>query len=168
MTPVPGCRFGDACALETFEDAVDCLGSHSALTRTEIAHRVAVRHPERSEAYLRSCLSPNDGTHNIQLAIAPAFTQASGNPALLAWHARACGYGIYQLPVPNANRSELLGAFLDSDIAHGDLARALRGAHADRKLTAAERGDITLRAQTTITELVELIAAVNLEADPPR
>jgi hypothetical protein len=140
MTAVPACRFGDRCELETYEQAIECLGSHSQMSRTEIAHRVAQLQPGRSEAYLRSCLSPNDGTHNLQLAIAPVFTIASGNPALLLWHARTAGYGIHKLPSAAADRHELLLSLTDVFDAVGDLARGVKAATVDR--------------------------AVNLEADP--
>jgi hypothetical protein len=168
VTPTPGCRFGDRCELATYEQAVDCLGSHSELTRTEIAARVAQLQPGRSEAYIRSCLSPNDGTHNIQLAIAPFFTAASGNPALLAWHARAAGYGIHRLPTASSDRGELLLSLTDVFEAVGELAHAVKTAKSDRTVSEQERIAVTLRGQQAIAELVELIAAVNLEAEPGR
>jgi hypothetical protein len=168
MTPVSGCRHGDACALDTYEQAIECLGSHSAMTRTEIARRVAQLQPGRSEAYLRSSLSPNDGTHVLQLALAPVFTVASGNPALLLWHARAAGYGVYRLPAPTSRRAEALLALRDVLDAQQDVTRSVITGAADRRFTADERVDITRRSQRAIQELVELIAAVNLEADPPR
>lgn len=168
MTPVAACRFADRCELDTFEAAVECLGSHSEKTRTEIA-RLVQQQTGKSEGYLRSALSPHDGTHNLQLALGPALTNASGNNALLKWFARACGYGIYRLPPQETtSRSEILPAYLDTVVAHTDLARAMREALVDRKLTAAERVDITRGAQGTIAELFELIAVVCLEADPPR
>ena len=94
------------CTLDTYERALDCLGSHSGFTRTAIADAVAQLHPERSAAYLRSCLSPYDSTHTLQLAIAPAFTIASGNPALLIWHAQACGFGVHPLGAGEATSDD--------------------------------------------------------------
>lgn len=166
MTPVNGCRFGDRCSLDTFESALVCLSEHSEMTRVEIVNAVARLHPGKSETYLRACLSQYDQSHNLQLQVAPFFTTVSGNPALLAWHARSCGYGIHRMPSASHSRDELYASFVDVSTAHGDLARALRSASADRRLTGAERVDITLRAQREIQELVELIAAVNLEAEP--
>lgn len=167
MTAAPRCRFGDRCSLDTYEQAIECLGAHSDMSRTEIAHRVAQLQPGRSESYLRTCLSPNDGTHQLQLTIAPVFTIASGNPALLLWHARTAGYGIHRLP-STGTRHELLLSLTDVFDAAGELARAVRLAGSDERISPAERVDVTLRAQRTIGELVELIAAVNLEAEPPR
>jgi hypothetical protein len=167
VTAVATCRFADRCTLDSYEAAIECVASHSEKTRTEIASEIQAL-TGKSAGYLRSCLSPNDDSHVLQLSIAPAVTKASGNPALLLWLARACGYGIYRQPAQTASRTELLAAFLDTNVAHGELARAVRAAQADRKLSPAERIDITQRAQQTIAELVELIAAVNLEADPPQ
>jgi hypothetical protein len=166
VTAAPGCRFGDRCSLDTYEQAVECLGSHSEMTRTEIAARVGQLHPSKTAGYLRACLAPFDGTHTIQMPIAPAFTLASGNPALLAWHARAAGYGIHRLPTAASSRDELLVSLTDVFGAVGELANAVKTAHSDRRVTPAERLAVTQRGQQAIAELVELIAAVNLDADP--
>jgi hypothetical protein len=165
MTPTPTCRFGDRCSLATYEDAVDCLASHSEKTRTEIARLAAAAVPGRSEAYLRSCLSPHDDTHNIQLAIAPALYQASRNPALLRWHAEACGFGIYRVPLVGSRRETLL-ALADVFEAIGDVAGEAKTAEADGRKTRAEAAALTVRIQHAIAQLVELAAAVNLEVDP--
>lgn len=162
---LPTCRFGDRCSLETYEEAVECLGSHSEKSRVEIAHLVAQLLPGRSESYLRSCLSPNDGAHNIQLAVAPAFTRASGNPALLVWHARACGYGVHRLPTSGA-REDLLLALTDVFEAVGAVAHAAKVAKADRRITPREAAVLTTQAQRAIGELVDVIASVNYEVDP--
>jgi hypothetical protein len=168
VTPVPGCRFGDRCALDTYEQAVDCVGSHSEITRTEIAKRVAQLQPGRSEAYLRSCLSPHDGSHALQLAIAPVFTLASGNPALLQWHAKTAGYGIHRLADGTQTREEALLSLRDVLDAQQDVTRAVITGASDHRFTAAEATEITRRIHRAISELMELSAAVNLEAEPAR
>ena len=166
MIEIPRCRFGDRCELETYEQAIDCLGSHSELTRTEIARRVAQIHPQRSEAYIRSCLSPYDGTHNLQFALAPTLTKVSGNPALLVWHARQAGYVVHRLPPDLKAEEGLLAAIADVQYAVGQAATAVQIATRDRRVSRDEQQQLSLRCQHVIQELVSVIDTVYGAGDP--
>lgn len=138
------------------------------MTRTEIARRVAELQLGKSEGYLRSALSPHDASHAIQLAIAPVFTIASGNPALLLWHARAAGYGIHRLATGAQTRDEALLSLRDVLDAQQDVTRAVITGASDHRFSAEEATEITRRIHRAISELMELSASVNLEAEPSR
>ena len=162
---VQACRFGDRCALDTYEEALICTGQHSERTNTEIAHRAAMFHPGKSESYIRAALSPNDETHKLQLALAPAIIQASGNPAILLWLARQSGYGIHRVP-QSSNRQEVLLALTDVFDALGPLAAAVKATPLSQPITPGAAAQITVRAQQVITEMVEVIASVNFAVVP--
>lgn len=166
MTSTPACRFGDRCQLRTFEDVIECVGSHSDTTRTEIARRVATV-TGRSEAYLRSCLSVNDGTHQLQLAVIPALIAASGNVAPLRWLAQQSGFGIHRIPAATGDRRDAVGVMLDCFDALNDAAQFLRRAAKDG-LTAQEARDFTVRAHRVVAEIVAAIAEVNFRVEAPR
>lgn len=163
---VQACRFGDRCSLHTIEDVIECVGSHSEKTRSEIAEAVAML-TGKSAAYMRSCLSANDGTHNLQFSMLPALFKASGNVAPLRFLAQACGFGIHRIPT-SANRQELLLALTDVFDALGPLAHAVKSTPIAQPITPGAAAQITVRAQQVITEMVEVIAAVNFAVEPRR
>lgn len=162
----PACRFGDRCQLRTFEDVIECVGSHSEKTRTEIARQVATL-TGKSEGYLRSCLSANDGTHQLQFAIMPALYAASGNLAPLRWLAQQCGHGVHRIPAADGDRREAVGVMLDCFDALNDAAQFLRRASRDG-LTAPEAKDFSVRAHKVVAEIVAAIAEVNFRVEAPR
>lgn len=167
MTAAPACRFGDRCSLLTFEDVIECVGSHSERTRTEIAERVAVL-TGKSASYLRTSLSPNDGTHNLQASMLVALFEASGNVAPLRWLAERCGFGVYRLPTIAVSHRDALLAVNDIFPAAGEVARITAGAAADNRWTAAEARAFAAHGQLLITQVLEAITTVSLAAEPAR
>lgn len=164
MTAAPSCRFGDRCALETYEDVIECVGSHSDRPRTEIARRMAVL-TGKSDGYIRSCLSRDDASHNLQASLLPALYEASGNIAPLRWLAKAAGFGVYRMPAEGNARQTLL-ALAEVFEATGSVAGDIRQADIDGVKTRAEAQRITGLISHAVQQLVELAAAVNLEVDP--
>ncbi len=160
-----GCHTAD-CAPRTWEDALECVAQHSGQTASDIAAEVANR-TGKSAAYLRCALSKYDSDHNLQAQLVPVLTAVTGNPALLRWMAEQSGFGIYRQPACGEDRDLTYRALGEVMEAVGQVARAVRDANGDGGTSTREALLVTRLAREAMNELVELIAAVNLQAQPP-
>lgn len=108
-------------------------GKHGDLT--DLARKMGMH-----AQLLRNKTCATTDTHKLNLREAIAMMELTGNDSILEVMAEMRGYMLARKELPDAQ--SIINAVLADDIEHGDVARTIRDAIADGKLTEAERADI--------------------------